>query len=957
MGKDGFHVSTRNAVIIIVLFVLICVGVGLMAGLIRAPCPTIVQVTPAPITAGPVDTTTETPSLPQETTTAAPTGPEPWYQVRLPKYFIPQHYHLTQFPHFEGNQNSFEGNVSVRILVTQDTPYLLIHINYLNITMTRVTDYDTGAEKVVKNTFSHTPNQYWVVELSESLAANTVVVLHLSFEGSLDIGIVGFYKSTYTDSRTGLQRSLATTKFQPTSARKAYPCLDEPGLKANFTMTLIHKSEYTPLSNMLPERNETRPDGLIATTFQESPPMSTYLLVFIVCDFAYLENFTSDGLRVRIYAPPDRIEQGRFALEAAVKTHEWFQQWTGIPFQLPKLDHAAIPDYPSGATEHWGLITYREQRLLYTESQSTSSKQSVASIIAHELAHNYWGNPVTCDWWDDIWLNEGFATYFTSKAMAEIDIFQDWAMLDQFVSGTVHRMLAGDAVLSSHPLVKTDVNTPNDINQMFDSVTYSKGASVLNMIEGFMGAAKFQEAIRNFLKEYEFKTAITEQLWAEMQKVMGPGFNVSGTMNTWVRQTGYPVLNVRVEGNTIIASQDRFLYDKNATYDETESPYRYRWDVPLSFTTTTRENGLFWMNRTNEGESNFVLTGVNMANAVVKLNRGNKGFYRVNYSDEMWTKLADVLSSNHTRYQNTDRGNLLDDAFNLARASSLGYDTALSMTRYMSAEESFVVWRTLRSNLDYITTMFASRSTYGLWRKYVRNLSAPTMERLGFVDAGNHLDKLNRADIIRLSCGYGNDACLMNATSMFIDWIESGGTLALPVNLRLNILVYGMSETGGEEEWDFMWQLYQNPNTTASDKLNYLYILSHTKVTWLLNRYIEYAFDESKIPQQDFFTVMRYIASDDIGNPLVWDWVRENWENLVKRFGLEDRYFGQLIPSIVQDYNTKFKLDEVTSFFAKYPDAGAGEQGRLRAVETMKANIAWMENNEQIIANWLTSNV
>nr|KAG5690868.1 hypothetical protein BaRGS_028900 [Batillaria attramentaria] len=316
--------------------------------------------------------------------------------------------------------------------------------------------------------------------------------------------------------------------------------MDEPSLKAEYTITLIHRTDYIALSNMPPTGPPRRTDfgsGMVATRFQRSVKMSTYLVCFIVCDFDYKEAYTSSGTRVRVYATPDKVDQTEYALDVGLHTMQEYERLFNISYPLPKQDMIAIPDFVSGAMEHWGLITYREVNLLYNpEKASAANKQRVAVVVAHEISHQWFGNLVTMAWWNDLWLNEGFASFMEYVGVQSLHT--DWDMLSQFVVGENQPVMVTDAGVSSHPIV-VNVVSPEEINEVFDSISYSKGAAVIRMMEAMMGKERFFEGVSRYLKRYEWGNAKTDQLWEALSEIEGAP-NVKKIMDTWTLQMDSP---------------------------------------------------------------------------------------------------------------------------------------------------------------------------------------------------------------------------------------------------------------------------------------------------------------------------------------------------------------------------------------------------------------------------------
>ncbi|WAQ96439.1 AMPE-like protein [Mya arenaria] len=537
---------------------------------------------------------TANPGSASKTTTVDPHGDGPWHNLRLPSSVRPVHYELSLFPDFYDDESTFYGNVSIEIRVTEETRVLMVHVLYLNISSTRVVDA-FSRNVAIKRTFEYHPNQFWVIETVTAIPANSSVQLQIAFSGSLKRSIVGFYKSTYMNDITKKSSSIATTKFEPVNARRAFPCMDEPNIKAEYTVTLIHRRGYTALSNMpVQVRNIqvnsdltfeleysssshwSEDSSLEATRFLRSVKMSTYLACFIVCDFKYLEGITNSNVKVRLYAPPDRVNQTRYALEVALTAVDLYTDMFDISYPLPKLDLISIPDFVSGAMENWGLITFRETNILFDPRQaSAANKQRVATVVAHEVSHQWFGNLVTMDWWQDLWLNEGFASFMEYLGADKHE--PDWNMPAQFLLEDEQPVMETDAGVSSHPIV-VHVTDPADINAVFDSISYSKGSSVIRMLEQWMGRKQFFGGISRYLNTYKYRNAQTDDLWEALGQIQGSSKNhsVKAVMDTWTKQMGLPVLIVTVstDGRTITLTQSRFLADKTATFDPNDSEFR-----------------------------------------------------------------------------------------------------------------------------------------------------------------------------------------------------------------------------------------------------------------------------------------------------------------------------------------------------------------------------------------------
>ncbi|KAF2350322.1 Peptidase M1 membrane alanine aminopeptidase N-terminal, partial [Trinorchestia longiramus] len=713
---------------------------------------------------------------------------QPWeLEYRIPTNTIPRHYDLYLHPDLE--TGTFKGTVDILVEVTSPMTFLVTHCKNMNITQTEVVSLASNKSVELVEYFEYKPNEFWVMRPRVALKPGSYSI-KLAFDGSLENKIVGFYKSVYTTAG-GEKRSIATSKFQPTDARAAFPCFDEPSFKSTFTLTLVRPSDgYLALSNM-PQESQTSNAplrGLTEVRFERSVPMVTYLVCFIVCDFQFVETTTQDNKLFRVYSTPDQINRTHYARDIGVSILNFFEKYFEVEYPLPKQDMIAIPDFVSGAMEHWGLITYRETNLLYdTAGSSSYNQQRVASVVSHELAHMWFGNLMTLSWWDDLWLNEGFASYVEYLGVDQYH--PDWDMLGQFVVDDLQRVFRMDAKLSSHPIVQP-VAHPNQITEIFDAISYSKGASVLRMLDNFMGKEEFRRGVRDFLRAYKYGSAVTNDLWRHLEK--HTSLNISRIMDTWTRQMGYPVLNVRKISPTLLeVTQGRFLQDPSAV-SGSDSPYKYTWDVPVTHVTSDHvERQLTWLYR----EMSSLQLAVNANITWVKLNVNQYGYYRVNYEEQMWNELIDLLMMDHQKLSPSDRASLLDDAFSLAGANLVPYSLPLRLCGYLLKEQHYIPWKTVSYHVAELSQLLLTTKAYPLFRKFVLQLVEPHVQTLGWEDNGGHLERRLRPVLLALACKSGSSSCLATAEERLKIWLQNSSLIVAP-NLRTVVYKYGMQNAG-----------------------------------------------------------------------------------------------------------------------------------------------------------------
>ncbi|KAF6036203.1 NPEPPS [Bugula neritina] len=467
---------------------------------------------------------------------------------RLPKTIVPSNYNVTLTPNLQ--DFTFAGNETISIEVKESTPVVILNSADIEI---QSVQFSGGGKELEAKVELDAEAETATFTFPEALPQGQAT-LSVQFTGCLNDKMKGFYRSKYT-SPDGETKHAAVTQFESTDARRAMPCWDEPACKASFDVTLIVPKDRPVISE-----SETK-EGLLAVTFDRTPIMSTYLLAFIVGEYDYVEDRDSDGVLIRVYTPVGKPEQGQFALEVAKKTLPFYKEYFGIAYPLPKMDLIAIADFAAGAMENWGLVTYRETALLVDPKNSASSaKQRVALVVGHELAHQWFGNLVTMEWWTHLWLNEGFASFI--EYLCVDFCFPEFDIWTQFVKQDLAEALELDALRNSHP-IEVPVGHPAEVDEIFDAISYCKGASVIRMLHSWIGDEAFRKGLHQYLNKFAYKNAFTEDLWEAL--VESSGKPVGEVMSTWTSQMGYPVLQVdeRKEGDkrVLTITQSKFCAD------------------------------------------------------------------------------------------------------------------------------------------------------------------------------------------------------------------------------------------------------------------------------------------------------------------------------------------------------------------------------------------------------------
>uniref|UniRef100_A0A4Y0BM55 Aminopeptidase N n=1 Tax=Anopheles funestus TaxID=62324 RepID=A0A4Y0BM55_ANOFN len=721
-------------------------------------------------------------------------------RYRLPQTSVPIHYELHLRTEIHRNERTFDGSVGIQLQVLEATDVLVLHNRGLVIASAKISSLPngvTGPPSLIGDVEYSTDTTFEKLTFtSPTILQPGFYLLEVTFEGRLATNDDGFYVSSYV-ADNGERRYLATTQFESTSARMAFPCYDEPGLKATFTVSITHSPTYTAISNM-PQASTTSLDDMRTTTFERTPLMSTYLLAFVVSDFQYRISGSQ-----RVYVRPNAFQEATFALEAGVKILEALDNHLGIPYSMymPKLYQIAVPDFAAGAMENWGLVTYREQALLFNPAVSTyRTKTNVATTIAHELAHQWFGDLVTPEWWEYIWLNEGFATlyefYATHLAYPEQEY---WEM---FNTQVIQAAMVPDGQESTRPM-NYNANTPGQISALFDRVAYPKSGSVLNMMRHVLGEENWKAGLNTYLNDRALKSAVDEQLYAGLQSaidgkgVLPDGVTVAQIMRTWTNEAGYPVLTVRRSYDTgdVIISQERFYSDRKV-------PNANIWMIPYNYVQQARAD----FNEFDDFEwlatkaARFETTVP--ANEWIIFNKQQVGYYRVNYDDRNWELITNSLVENWASVHRLNRAQLIDDAYWLARSGRLDMRVALRLMTYLRDEREYAPWTAANVALSYFNNRLRGTTGYHDFLVFVDALIENVYGMLT-IDAVSPDDTLLHKYLVQTistwACTIGYIDCLEKTAALLTAEATSNGETPVHPDIATVTYCYGMRQAGVTE--------------------------------------------------------------------------------------------------------------------------------------------------------------
>lgn len=847
----------------------------------------------------------------------------------LPRNVTPLHYDLQMEPNFETFK--FEGITMIDLKVN-DTSIDTISVNSVDIEFhsASINGVDASSIKTDKE------SQVTALNFPQGTIKNETrdtdhIKLTIKFIGILNDNMAGFYRAKYEDKATGKTKYMATTQMEPTDARRAFPCFDEPNLKATFTITLISSPELTHLSNM-DVNKEIIENGKKYTTFNPTPKMSTYLVAFIVAELKYVEN-NEFRIPVRVYAAPGEEHLGQFAADLTAKTLAFFEKSFGIKYPLPKMDNVAVPEFSAGAMENWGLVTYRVVDLLLDKENSTLDRiQRVAEVVQHELAHQWFGNLVTMDWWEGLWLNEGFATWMSWYSCNEFE--PEWKVWEQYVTDTLQHALSLDALRSSHP-IEVPVKRADEINQIFDAISYSKGASLLRMISKWLGEDVFIKGVSQYLEKFKYGNAKTEDLWDALTAASGK--NVTEVMNIWTKKVGFPVITVKEEGNEITFTQNRYFSTGDAKPEEDETLY------PV-FLALKSKNGV---DSSLELKQRSMTVKLDYAD-FFKVNGDQSGIYITSYSDERWKKLgqqANLLSVE-------DRTGLVADVKAL---STSGYTSTVNFLELVSSwrdEKSFVVWEQILNSISSFKTtwIFEPQNVIEGINAFVRDLVTKKMNEMGWDFSKNEdfATKRLKVALFGAACAAREQRVEKAAVEMFEKY-TAGDKNAIPALIK-PVVFNTVARIGGKENYEKIYSLYKNPVST-DEKLAALRTLGRFKEPELLERTLGYLFNGTVL-NQDIYIPMQGMRTHKEGVEALWSWTQKNWDELSKRLPPGLSMLGSVVMLATSGFTSLDIKKEIKQFFDNRSTKGF-DQSLAQSLDTITSKAQWVNKDRDVVITYL----
>ncbi|RHZ48272.1 hypothetical protein CDV55_100424 [Aspergillus turcosus] len=855
----------------------------------------------------------------------------------LPTNVKPVHYDLTLEPNFE--KFTYDGTVIIDLEVAEDTTSISLNTNEIDIQNAVISSQGSVVTSSPDVSINN-DNQTATIKFDEAIPAGSSAQLKLTFTGILNDNMAGFYRSSYKTAN-GETKYIASTQMEPTDARRAFPCFDEPALKAKFTVTLIADKSMTCLSNM-DVASETAVQGGAkkAVKFNTTPLMSTYLVAFIVGHLKYIE--TKDfRVPIRVYATPDQdIEHGRFSLDLAARTLAFYEKAFDSEFPLPKMDMVAVPDFAAGAMENWGLVTYRIVDLLLDEKTSGASrKERIAETVQHELAHQWFGNLVTMDFWDGLWLNEGFATWMSWYSCNAF--YPEWKVWQTYVIDNLQSALSLDSLRSSHP-IEVPVKRADEINQIFDAISYSKGSSVLRMISKYLGEDVFLQGVRNYIRKHAYGNTQTGDLWSALADASGKP--VERVMDIWTKNVGFPVVSVteNPSASSIKLKQNRFLRTGDVRPEEDTTLY------PVMLGLRTKQ-GVDENTMLTEREGEFKVPDLDF----YKLNADHSAIYRTSYPPERLSKLGEAAKKGLLTVE--DRAGMIADAGALAASGYQSTSGLLSLLKGFDSEAEFVVWNEILTRVGTLRAawIFEDSQTKDALKAFQRSLVSTKARELGweFSDKDGHVLQQFKA-LMFGSAGMAEDPVVVKAAQDMFQRFAAGDLSAIHPNIRGSVFSIVLKH-GGEKEYNVVLDRFRTA-PTSDEKTTALRCLGSAEDPALIQRTLDLA-SSDEVKNQDIYMPLGGLRSSTTAIEARWNWMKTNWDALYKRLPPGLGMLGTVVQLCTSSFCTEEQLKDVQAFFEN-KDTKGYDRAVEQSSDAIRAKIQWLKRDRADVESWLKSN-
>ncbi|XP_062123709.1 aminopeptidase N [Drosophila sulfurigaster albostrigata] len=873
---------------------------------------------------------------------------------RLPNNTEPISYDVVLSTNVHTGETGFNGTVTITLEVIETSTTITVHARQLaNFTASIIAADGQGTATQLQFT-QDTDREFLSFYANDlTFTAGTTWLLTINYQGNLRTDNGGFYLSTYTDEE-GTTKYLATTQFESTDARHAFPCYDEPAKRANFTITIHHDASYNAISNM-PVNVEKSSAGI--TSFDTSVKMSSYLVAFIVSEFVSSSG-EFNNLPQRVFSRKGTENEQEWALITGMLVEKRLSGYFDVPFALPKLDQAAIPDFAAGAMENWGLATYREEYLLYNSENSTVNTQTnIATIESHEDAHMWFGDLVAIEYWSYLWLKEGFATLFENLA---VDLaYPAWDIFQTFHAGSYQNALVTDANPSTRPMTYF-VEKPSEIALLYDNIAYAKAGSVLDMWRNALTNTVFQRGLHNYLEANKFSAANETHLFdaialAAREENFAVPATINEMMSSWTRQGGVPLLTVTRNYNdgSFTVKQEQYTNDKD--YNSTKLwyvPVNYALQSDPDFRNTTASHYLL-----NEAEIT-ISDAKTIKDEWLILNKQSTGYYRINYDEDNWNLITDGLISRPHKIHPRNRAQIISDLYRFVTSGRVAHSTLLQLLTYLPKEDQYAPWSAVNTVITLFNRYLSGDEQYANFLFYVTELVSEQYDKFGVNDVHGeqHLAKFTRNVIINVACLAGVESCLSETKAKLQALVDAG--TPIEANLQTPVYCNGLKQAD-DATFNFVFEKLMNSNDQAERRL-LISALGCAQSQSQLEKYVASSIDQTnQLRTQERYTILSPVYSrGEVGLLTSIEFLLENWEtygNLNAGFGGVNPLYSDIVSmsAYVVNDNQKAKLQELVDVVKNSEFVPTTLQTSVDA--NVQANEAWLTANREPIVSWVST--
>ncbi len=844
----------------------------------------------------------------------------------------PINYKLVFKPDFK--KFAYSGDEEIEVNILRSTDKIIINSRELTIKKAVVESgkkvYDT---KLKYNKLDET------VELKLPKKIKGSAIIKINFSGLNNDKMYGFYRSSYTYN--GRTEYMLSSQFEPSDARSAFPCFDQPDMKATFDISFLIPKEYDAISNM-PQKSISSKGANKLVSFRRTPLMSTYLVYLGVGKFDYVESNLGD-LPVRVVTQPGKKLYVAMALDYCKKFLDFYIKYFNMPYPMPKLDLITVPDFSAGAMENWGAITFRDTVIFGDENSSAVTKERISITVAHELAHQWFGDLVTMKWWDDLWLNESFATFMSYKAVSAT--IKSIGAGDQFYENEFRNAMYYDQLKATHP-ISVKVSSPGQINSLFDSISYEKGASVLAMLENYLGEKYFREGLHNYLNSFKYSNSVKENLWAALEAESKKGGNskeVKDIMKSWITRAGYPEVTAEHakatsndKSSEIKVSQKRFIIADSKNSDSAGT-----WKIPIKYAS---------INKGTASESLFILgkkegfIRINNSDGI-KLNFGQKGIYRVYYDRALLSDIGELIK--RKALSSVDAWGILDDLYSYVRAGRVNLSDYLHFIEQYAMEVGYPANNHVIDSLNSLyTILYADNEAEDIKELLLNYLKRQFKKYNWDYTPINNTDEIFKLNVLCNLGMLGYAPSVKKAKSYYKDLLK-GKLGKLPRNLTFAVYAT-IAFNGGKKEFDEIFGLYQKEKVTE-EKFKMLVSLGLFKDISLEERALSISYskyvrlqDSLQIPQVISGNItsnsLKHFIANPYGKKIIWRWIKENWGTIRNAYPENSTYWSGLL-KVLELVSDPLVLDDVISFFRTNKPSDIMKPQLAKSIEFMRANI------------------